>query len=369
MSASPGPFAATGARAELRALTGARGIAAWTVVIFHIRASIAGLPASWIEVPAKGYLAVDFFFLLSGFVIWLSWGDRLRHGSAATVALFLQRRIARIWPLHLFILAIAVALGLMLVATGRPSPAPFAELPLHIFLLQNWGFTDELTWNVPAWSISCELAAYLLFPLFVRLVDWRSMRSWAVVVLIAALLAVLAAATRGHSSLGYDISHLGLARCLLEFAAGSGVCALWERWRASPDRPALASGAVAILLFAVWLGGVPETIVIPACFAAGLLALALTSDRRGNPLAWGPIHYLGEISYATYLSHFVLFFAFKLAFVRDAGAIPPFHIALYLVMVLASSAVLYRRIELPAQRWVNGLRLPGRRHASSLNLR
>ena len=59
-------------RPELRALTSVRGVAAWMVVLYHIRLTIDGLPQAWVHVFAKGYLAVDFFFLLSGFVIWLS---------------------------------------------------------------------------------------------------------------------------------------------------------------------------------------------------------------------------------------------------------------------------------------------------------
>ena len=120
---------------ELRALTSARGIAAWLVVLYHIRASIAGLPHGVEAVFAKGYLAVDFFFLLSGFVIWLTWHDRLRGQGAAGIARFLQKRVARIWPLHGVMLAFAVALALALWATGRSDPAfPFAELPLHVLL-------------------------------------------------------------------------------------------------------------------------------------------------------------------------------------------------------------------------------------------
>src|SRR3546814_12632267 len=91
------------ARPELRALTSVRGLAAWMVVLYHIRLSIAGLPEAWVDVFAKGYLAVDFFFLLSGFVIWLTYGERLRERDASVVA-FWQRRIARIYPLHLFML-------------------------------------------------------------------------------------------------------------------------------------------------------------------------------------------------------------------------------------------------------------------------
>ncbi|NVL89356.1 acyltransferase, partial [Escherichia coli] len=60
------------AREELRALTSVRGIAAWFVVFFHIRFAL-GLPDPELHLLAKGYLAVDFFFLLSGFVIWMTW--------------------------------------------------------------------------------------------------------------------------------------------------------------------------------------------------------------------------------------------------------------------------------------------------------
>lgn len=172
---------------ELRALTSARGIAAWLVVLYHIRASIAGLPHGVEAVFAKGYLAVDFFFLLSGFVIWLTWHDRLRGQGAAGIARFLQKRVARIWPLHGVMLAFAVALALALWATGRSDPAfPFAELPLHVLLVQNWGVTDALRWNDPAWSISCELAAYLLFPLLILTIDWRRLPALALVAVAAA---------------------------------------------------------------------------------------------------------------------------------------------------------------------------------------
>ena len=66
-------------RPELRPLTAVRGIFAWAVVLYHVRLACLGwLPAGVMAVLAKGYLAVDFFFLLSGFVIWLNYGERLR---------------------------------------------------------------------------------------------------------------------------------------------------------------------------------------------------------------------------------------------------------------------------------------------------
>ncbi len=342
---------------ELRALTGVRGIAAWLVVLYHIRLSIAGLPIPVRDVFAKGYLAVDFFFLLSGFVIWLTWSHRIAIGGFASIPRFLQKRIARIWPLHLFMLAATVVLALALRATGRADPQfVFAELPLHILLLQNWGFTHELTWNDPAWSISAEFGAYLLFPLLVIAVDWRRLPSAALLAIAAALLVTLHL-TMHADKLGADISRFGLLRCLVEFTTGSIVCALWLRWQ---DQLRAVPGAVTLtmVLAVCWAAGAAETIVVPALFASVLMVLALTSGRRGNPCEGRAVHYLGEISYATYLSHFILWKAFKLALVSDATAVPTERIALYLGLVLASSVILYHLIERPAQRWLN--RLPSR---------
>ena len=151
-----------------------------------------------------------------------------------------------------------------------------------------------------------------------------------------------------------------MVRCLAEFAAGSAVCALWMRWQDHPAPPAIAAFGLAGSMAAGWAAGLPEQLAVPFAFAGLLLGLALTSRRRGNPLGWAPLHYLGEISYATYLSHFMLFVAFKLAFVDDARAIPPALIGLYLAMVLGCSVSLYHLVEQPAQKWVNAIKLPFR---------
>lgn len=349
------------ARHELKALTGARGIAAWLVVLFHLRFMMTGIggpkgPMQW------GYLAVDFFFVLSGFVIWMTYADRIREGGFAAVPDFLKRRIARVWPLHLFMLGIAVAFALAIAMLGHAdwSQYPPAELPLHILLLQNWGFTGKLTWNVPAWSISCELAAYLVFPLLALAFDWRKLPT--VVLLIAALAcagfvyAVFAVA--GDTVLGQSILAIGVFRCLGEFALGTIVCALWLRWRDKPWLPTLAAMAFGTALLAAYIADlIPQIAALPLVFAALVLILALTSGMRGNPFELAPIHYLGEISYATYLGHWMLWMGFKLAFIRghDMGWAL---FAMFVAMTLAASVLLYHFVERPAQRWINRLQLP-----------
>ncbi len=347
---------------ELKALTSVRGIAAWFVVLFHIRFAL-GLPDPELHFLAKGYLAVDFFFLLSGFVIWMTWGERIRIGGLAAVPSFLQRRVARVWPLHLVMLGFGVVIAAALELTGRGSDQfPWHELPLHILLLQNWGFTEHLTWNNPAWSISCELAAYLLFPLLALAIDWRRVPSWGVIAAIALLLGVLHGvfASQGAWALGQEITRLGLIRCVLEFAAGTAIAALWLRWREHWRVPALIAFALALVLAAGWAMSLPETLAAPATFAALLLALALTSAKAGNPLEVAPLHYLGEISYATYLSHYLLWFAFKLAFVHDEHAVPWPLAGAFLLLVLIASIGLYHLVERPAQRLLNRIPLSPR---------
>lgn len=342
---------------ELRALTSVRGLAAWLVVFYHIRLSL-DVPAGVMAVLARGYLAVDFFFLLSGFVIWMTWGERLREGGWRAVPGFLQRRVARIWPLHVVMLGFGVALALALALTGRTDNGQFPaiELPLHVLLIQNWGFSPGLFWNVPAWSISAEMAAYLTFPVLALTIDWRRVPTWAVVAAVAAFLITLASfyGAIGAETLDHDITRFGVARCLCEFGAGTGVGALWLRYRDRPTVPALTALAVAAVFTVATLRlGLAEILGAPPAFAAMLLVLALTSGRRANPLELRPLHALGEWSFATYLNHYLLWFAFKLAFVTSTTTVPWWQIAAFVAMIVAVSAAQYHVIERPAQRWLS----------------
>ena len=339
---------------ELRALTGARGIAAWFVVLFHIRGSIIGAPPWLATLFAKGYLAVDFFFLLSGFVIWLRWGERLHDDRWRAVGPFLRKRIARIWPLHVAMLAATVALALVLWATGRADPVafPFRELPLHVLLIQNWGFTDHLAWNIPSWSISAELGAYLVFPVVAIAVDWRTLSTTALVAIAGILLTLLCLSFGTASSVGFDIAHVGLVRCLCEFMTGTIVCALWQRGGST----GVAMIGV-VLLGCLWMAGVPETMVVPALFALTMFLLA-TPSTLSAALGLRLPHGLGLISYATYLCHYPLWIMFKLVFVRTVSAVPTAAIAGYVLLVLVASVLLYRYLERPAQQLIDGIARP-----------
>ncbi|MFM5924605.1 MAG: acyltransferase family protein [Novosphingobium sp.] len=351
----------SGGPRHLDALTGIRGIAAWGVVLYHIRLSLAAiLPPPVIAVFAKGYLAVDLFFILSGFVIWYNYAHRIAAGGWTEARQFLWRRFARVWPLHGAILSAFMGFALLLIVTGRnASGYPLAELPLHILLIQNWGFTADLSWNHPAWSISTEFAAYLAFPVLVLAARWERVSTPALVVLVLALALALHLVFRvgGHSGLGDAIPVTGLRRCLLGFAMGCLMCLLWQRWRDYPRAGVLAGLACAGIIALAWLSGLPETAWVPAAFFAGLLALALGRGPLVRVLGGRVLTYLGEISYSTYLSHFLLFILFKLAFVDATLQLGWAGLAGFLALVLAASIALYHGLEKPAQRWL-GARPP-----------
>lgn len=342
---------------RLDALTGIRGLAAWAVVLYHVRLSLLNLfPTGAIAILAKGYLAVDLFFMLSGFVIWHNYAARIATGGWAAARDFLWRRLARVWPLHGAILAAFGLFVAALIVTGRPTDGyPLGELPLHVLLLQNWGFTSQLSWNHPAWSISTEFAAYLMFPVLVLAARWERL-STAQLLLIAAVIAgMLYAAFRiaGFGGLGGDITHLGLWRCLASFSMGCLLCQVWQRWLGVRWAGyAAAAVAAAIALLAVALH-VPETLFVPAAFFAGLLALALARGAVALIIGGRVLTYLGEISYSTYLCHFLLFILYKIAFVDASLQLNWAGLAGYLSLVLAASIGLYHGLEKPAQRWLN----------------
>ncbi|HEX8125674.1 MAG TPA: acyltransferase [Allosphingosinicella sp.] len=348
-------------RADLPALTGIRGLAAWFVVLYHIRVgAVSYLPAEASFLLSKGYLAVDLFFMLSGFVLWLNYSNRLRRDGLGAVPKYLARRVARIWPLHLFILALTVVYASLVAAAGELNTVhyPWDELPLHILLIHNWGFTGALAWNDPSWSISGEAAAYLLFPLIVLGADWRRLspaRAIAALLLLALLLWGIMG-WNGATILDRDIPRFGLLRAASEFTMGTILCALWQGWCSRPRlTAALSGGLVAAALLLGFAAGAPETLVVPLFLAGLLLGVALTAGRRGNPLAARPIVYLGEISYSTYLVHFLLYILFKIAFVEDPAKVPPMLVGLFLLLTFLASVALYHGVERPAQRALNRL--------------
>ncbi len=351
-----------------RALTAIRGLAAWWVVVFHFRESLPqGTPDIVRRLSDRGYLAVDLFFILSGYVIALNYGHWFAREpfSMRRYAQFLARRLSRIYPLHAFMLIafLTVPLATTLFShQGAPDDLRLGYYGLSFLLMQNWGIDFGLAWNVPAWSISTEWFAYLAFPLLV-IGSFRVSTSWrSSAVFLAVLLAVLdvAVASISPAGLGYTGQLFGLLRCVLEFCIGIGVFRLGTGRRQTAAERAAAL-TIAVAGFAIFaLEPVADFLIMPPAFAALVHGLSGEDGAVARALRAAPLQWLGVVSYSTYLSHYFLKTWTKFILVRP-GVPDGLPFGAYIFAVLLASALLYRWVEQPGQRWLRGQlsRVPG----------
>jgi peptidoglycan/LPS O-acetylase OafA/YrhL len=160
---------------EIRALTGLRGIAALYVVFFHAN-GLHAFPAAIRPFVSHGYIAVDLFFILSGFVMAMTYGGLFENGfSFAAFRKFLLLRLARIYPLYILMTVItAVMITTVLSGTYRFDDNVLRALPYNITMTHVWGLAYSIV--PPSWSISTEWAAYLLFPVCVLVAMWLPRR-------------------------------------------------------------------------------------------------------------------------------------------------------------------------------------------------
>jgi peptidoglycan/LPS O-acetylase OafA/YrhL len=349
------------------ALTSIRGIAAWWVVLYHFREYLPAPSPEWLlALIARGYLAVDLFFILSGFVLALNYAESFQANLAGAVG-FYRLRLARIYPLHFVMLTLFLLNPLAIAlfsANGDTSHYGSDYFVLSLFLVQNWGFSTELAWNVPAWSISTEFFAYLFFPLVAMLMGRVIVTVGSALFVTAALLMALAiAAQAAGGSLGDDIPGFGLTRCCLQFMLGMLVWRLRNRFGFTTPRLSRATILLAAgLILSYVLLPISDALVMPAAFALLVFGLADARARTGIWLNASWLQTAGLISYSTYLSHFFIRSWVKFVLVRPG--IPEWMpLLVYLLLVALASIVLYRMVEVPGRYWLRSL---GRQRAQQI---
>ncbi len=343
---------------DLRALTTLRFLAAAWVVLYT---AWAYLDVSLVPVAVtKGYLGVEVFFVLSGFIlshVYLERAGSRRFSYGA----FLWARIARVYPLHLVTLFAMLALGVAATAVGVAVDASLTDwraLPAHLSMTHAWGLAPLAAFNHPSWSISAEWFAYLSFPAF-AFVAWRlRARPWLAVGLTAVgALALYAAFER---LAGFPLTEAtfrwGALRIVPCFALG---CALYLVYRRAPLQRAglvaLASGLglLASASLALWD---PITVL----FAGGLiLGLGSMSNERAGPLSSKAGVYLGEISYSIYMVCAPVLLVMTNLAARGLGADDKrFHIFVWLGIVAAipvAAMATYHLVERPARKALRAL--------------
>jgi peptidoglycan/LPS O-acetylase OafA/YrhL len=347
---------------QIGALTAIRGLAAWWVVAYHFREyAPSGLPDWAHRLLAQGDNAVDLFFVLSGFVIALNYRSWFGAADLPGTLHFYLLRLARVYPLHLAMLGLFLLNPLaILLFSGHGDPGPRydpAYFVMSLFLVQNWGFTRELAWNVPAWSISTELFAYLLFPLMLAGAARAARGPRSTILLIGLLLGLLAAVFIAQGlSLGGDIPRFGLLRCVVEFAVGVLLCRLAGQL-GDYRRLCIPAALLGLACYATIFLGVPDAAVVPLAFTLLILALSEPRALPARCLDLGWLRAIGVVSYSTYMVHYFVRDWVKFGLVDGIGPDPLACLA-YVALTAIGSVVLYRLVEVPGR--IAGGRLAGR---------
>jgi peptidoglycan/LPS O-acetylase OafA/YrhL len=347
----------TRATPEILPLTGLRALAAWWVVAFHFARHLVPEGAAQ-GVLESGHLAVDVFFVLSGYVLARRYEDEPLETPAARRA-FWVRRFARLYPLYLVSLALGVAAAWPSAWTDLATARGVARDVVQLLALNAWWHRAMFAHNWAAWSLSVEAFFYALFPfLFVRV---RRLQARGAALLFVACWAALLVAPAIYGALdpdrlgrpfamddevlgGWYLKFFPLQR-LPEFLAGIATARLARSgaahgWLAAASGAALvAVGAAGLVPYAYLHSGVLLPFV--ALLVAGLDHAGASPLGRAWPVA------LGRASYATYILHVplaLLFGRFDPSFRRS-----PSHFAAYCALLLVASLVAHRAIEEPAR--------------------
>ena len=301
-----------------------RGVCACMVVLMHFGSDSHFYRLTLLH---NGFLFVDFFFVLSGFVIATSYGSKLAGGFP--IKTFMGLRFARIYPLHFFMLMIFLAFELAYALHGAVpgTRVPFVgnyspeSLIAELFLVQTFVGPDAVPWNGLSWSIAVEFWTYLLFALVARFAN----RLLVPLCLLTMIVAPLYLAVLTDRNI-YVLHDGALVRCLFGFSAGV------LGWKLAPRVQALQFSAWidslieigAVLLCAVTVseaGAGRLSLATPCVF---LIAVLVFSRQRGlvsKMLQLRPFVLLGTLSYSIYLTHIFLLMRFQnvLDFIQNHG--------------------------------------------------
>jgi len=349
-------------RPPLPALTSLRFFAAFYVLLLHTACGYFhnAVTLSFLE---TGYVAVDFFYVLSGFVL------TYRYISANGEMIGSQRdfwaaRFARIYPVYVFSLALNAWPHLHSVAIGESMHSVIVKATItgvaSLFLVQSWFYRTAWGWNGPAWSLSVEAFLYAVFPWLATRV-FRSERSTAVLggclwllalaVPCAYLLANPDHLARVHShSSGVFISTLDTMPIFHVPAFLIGVVAARQFVKRRRQPAAWVLPALLIATLAVCTAGqsLPYPMVhnglFAPLFAAVIYAAAASDSRTVRVLGWRPLVVLGDASYALYLIHIPLLEYARMAM---GDKLSPIEWLVYTASAVTLSVVLYYWLEIP----------------------
>ncbi|WP_420991455.1 acyltransferase family protein [Cupriavidus sp. 30B13] len=327
-------------------IEGLRAIAVLSVITFH----------AWPDMLAGGFIGVDIFFVLSGFLISRNILKDLGQGNFS-ITTFYEHRIRRLFPALFFVLIVCSILAYQLFAPAPlvrfgQSLAATALFSSNIYFGTHTGYFDESAQLQPllhTWSLSVEEQFYVLFPIFLAFL-WKKKRSALPASLIS--LAVLSLAfsvwaAHFHSSAGF---FLPLSRGY-EFLLGTAI--VFAKPERISARTTDALSVVGLCLVAGSIALITEQMPFPSALAflpgLGVALLILTGSTRSTAisrlLGMQPLRYVGKISYSLYLWHWPILAFSKHYFLTDSLSEIQTRFAVALVFLI--SAASYQYIEKP----------------------
>jgi peptidoglycan/LPS O-acetylase OafA/YrhL len=322
------------------------------VVLFHLSQSFKGLLGLHESAPfvVTGFLGVDLFFILSGAVLYHVHAEDFLQYTVKAHLKFLRLRLARVYPLHVFLLlAFAAVVCILPSFTTTYHAGGFSLLNFlsTLLMINNWGFSTSSLWNVPSWSLSAEWLGYLVFPFIVVTIGKQLRQGWEVPIGLA-LLAFLVITTvlLGAKDMGHS-GKFGILRMACEFTTGCIVC------KAAKDDTAPRTLTLIFALTITLACTYSLDYHWGAVFGLSLLVLSLCKEGPvanlifGNPVAL----WLGNISFSLYLSHWPLIQIYQ--WVRARSTVDGTVLAIALVIaILVVANVLYRFVEVPSRQYL-----------------
>ncbi|MGY1721878.1 acyltransferase family protein [Blastococcus sp. SYSU DS0533] len=366
-------------KGEIRALTGLRFVASIVVVALHLSYAPAptftGLLAPLAPLVRAGWLGVDLFFVLSGFVIALNYTAHMGRGFGARKSyVFLWARITRIWPTFALVTVLFGA-WLWVRAWFDDNPSfqsvqPQLSLPHlaeQLLMVQQWHrpYFPGASYVGPGWSVSAEWLAYCAFPLL-ALVLWRMRRLPAIAAGSLALLCFAPFVVHNLVAGTAGFPYQWLARIAAGFLAGALTCLAVQRLGVNPRSGAVAARVAAVTGFLVvvgiyatdrWgvaTGGDYQGLVV-VLFPLLVGSLALARGRTSEVLGSRLLVHGGRISYALYLVHYCVFeivwtIMLSVPLLGPGRAGGSLLVVLSAPLALVLAHLLYTRVEEPARR-------------------
>jgi peptidoglycan/LPS O-acetylase OafA/YrhL len=348
------------AQGKMDGLTGLRAIAALWVIAFHY--SVGPFAALHLRqaIPLFrfGYLGVDLFFMLSGFVIWHAHAADFVRPTARGFRRFILLRVARLYPVYLFTLLLF--LGILLIAPhfGDPRLDPknytAGQFVVDLGMVQTWGLAGHLEWNYPSWSVSAEWFCYFMFPLAALSLShfgrWRSVLG--VGALVVALAGIYLCVFNETMNVALGIA--ALARALIEFLCGCLLRRVADfvpvdrvKWSV-PLVVIVAMIAISAHVHSGWTGFLPILL-----FPVLIMAASTRETLVGRIMSWRPFVVVGGASYSLYLMQAPVQKA-----MRFLGTYISLHhptetllaMAGYGVALMIGTILVYRFVELPSRR-------------------